>query len=256
MSKTVAYTNLAEWFEYLNDDCDYENWSQYLISTLQAFPLKTGLDVGCGGGWFTRAFTRAGYCMTGMDVSTQMLDFAQRKSLQEGIRCEYVLGDISMKKPQKRFDFVTAINDCINYIPKNKLGSAFKNVSSALGKGGVFLFDISSPCKFAKKIANNVSVDDREDITYFSFNTVEKDRAVMEVSLFVRRQDGGYNRLDETHIQYIYTEEEIVTALQASGFTLLRVEGHLGEDKKTSDRICFLAKKGNGYEKFITHARV
>ena len=62
MEKQTAYTNLAEWFEYLNDDCDYENWSQYLILKLSAFPLATGLDIGCGGGWFTRAFQKHGAC--------------------------------------------------------------------------------------------------------------------------------------------------------------------------------------------------
>lgn len=244
MNKTAAYTNLAEWFEYLNDDCDYEKWSQYLILKLREFPLLEGLDVGCGGGWFTRAFTRAGYVTTGMDVSAQMLDFAQRKALQEGVRGEYILGDITAKKPQKKFDFVTAINDCINYIPKQKLGKALKNVAVALKKQGVFLFDISSPRKFKAKIANTVSVDDRDDVTYLCFNRVDGDEVTMDVTLFTRNQDGGYTRSDETHKQYIYTEQEIIAALTENGFEVLTVEGHLGEDKTESDRICFLAKKG------------
>ena len=73
MERKAAYANLAKWFEYLNDDCGYENWSQYLILTLKKYPLTAGLDVGCGGGWFTRAFQRAGYQMTGMDISAEML---------------------------------------------------------------------------------------------------------------------------------------------------------------------------------------
>ena len=28
MEKKAAYEGLAEWFEYLNDDCGYEKWSQ------------------------------------------------------------------------------------------------------------------------------------------------------------------------------------------------------------------------------------
>ena len=241
--KQLAYTGLAEWFEYLNDDCGYENWSQYLIGKLHAYTLCDGLDVGCGGGWFTRAFSRAGYRMTGMDISPEMLDFASRKSLQEGVRAEYILGDISAKKPPKRFDFVTAINDCFNYIPKQSLEKALKNVAGALKKGGVFLFDISSPRKFQEKIANTVSADDRDEVTYLSFNRVEEERAIMEVTLFIRRKDGAYERRDETHIQYIYTEEEMLTALQRNGFSVCAVEGHLGEDKSQSDRITFLAKK-------------
>ena len=245
MNKPVAYTNLAKWFEYLNDDCDYENWSQYLISKLKNHALFSGLDVGCGGGWFTRAFQRAGYQMTGMDKSPEMLDYAQEKALESGVRSEYILHDITAKKPQKRFDFVSAINDCVNYIPKDKLNVAFKNVNGALKKGGLFVFDISSKRKFLEKVANTVSVDDRDGVTYLSFNKVEGDETTMDVTLFAKRADGLYERLDERHLQYIYEEAEIVNALKTCGFSVACVEGHLGEDKTVSDRICFWAIKEN-----------
>ena len=241
--KQSAYTNLAEWFEYLNDDCDYENWSQYLILKLRSYSVREGLDVGCGGGWFTRAFQRAGYAMTGMDVSAQMLDFAQRKALETGIRSEYVLGDITKKKPQKKYDFVTAINDCVNYVSKEKLDAAFKNIRGGLKKGGIFLFDISSERKFKEKIANTISADDRDDVTYLAFQKLCGDVATLDVTLFVRQENGCFLRFDETHTQYVYTEQEIVSVLERNGFSVLSVEGHLGEEKGTSDRLCFLARR-------------
>ena len=243
MERQTAYVNLAKWFEYLNDDCGYENWSQYLIAKLKGYPIKAGLDVGCGGGWFTRAFARSGYMMTGLDKSAQMLDFAQAKALEEGTRGEYILGDIACMKLPKRFDFVTAINDCVNYIPKNKVAAAFKNIGGALKKGGVFLFDISSPRKFHEKIANTVCVDDREEVTYLAFNRVCGDEITMDVTLFTKCADGGYERTDETHVQYIYTEAEIAAVLEKAGFTLVEAEGYLGEEKSQSDRLCFLAVK-------------
>lgn len=243
MEQREAYAHLAHWFEYLNDDCDYEKWSQYLIAKLSAFSLEKGLDVGCGGGWFTRAFERQGYSMTGMDVSAQMLDYAQEQARKQGLPIEYLLGDITATKLPKRFDFVTAINDCINYIPKQKLRSAFKNVYSALKKNGIFLFDVSSERKFREKIANTVSADDREDVTYLAFNKVEQDKAVMDVTLFVKRKDGAFERLDEQHTQYIYSVEELTAALQECGFEILCVEGHLGEEIDKSDRICFTAQR-------------
>ena len=243
MEKQTAYAHLAKWFEYLNDDCDYANWSQYLIVKLSAYPCAVGVDIGCGGGWFTRAFQKHGYQMTGVDISAEMLDFAQETAMKQGVRSEYILGDISKMKLPNRFDFATAINDCINYIPKNRLDAALKNVKGGLKKGGIFLFDISSKRKFERKIANTVSVDDRDDVTYLSFNREETDGVTMEVTLFVKRQDGAFERLDETHRQYAYTEEEICTALEKNGFELLEVEGHLGEEKEMSDRIVFLARK-------------
>ena len=243
MDKQDAYVTLAKWFEYLNDDCGYEKWSQYFIAKLRAYPVRIGLDIGCGGGWFTRAFARAGYQMTGMDISAEMLDAAQSQAIKEGVRGEYLLGDITRKKLPKRFDFVTAINDCINYIPKDKLGAAFKNVGSALKKGGVFMFDISSKYKYEHKLNGTVSADDRDDITYLAFNNLQGDKVTIDVTLFVKGQDNKFERYDERHEQFVYEEDEILQALQSGGFAVQSVEGHLGEEKTHSDRLLFTAVK-------------
>ena len=239
--KNAAYSSLAAWFEYLNDDCDYEKWSQYLLEKLKGFSLSVGVDIGCGGGWFTRRFAKEGYIMTGIDNSREMLDKAQETAMKEGMRGEYLLGDISRMKLPRRFSFAVAVNDLVNYIPKDKLVAAFKNICGGLTKGGVFLFDVSSKKKFEEKIANTVSVDDRDEVTYLNFSSVDGDKAVMEVTLFAKGEDGKYTRYDERHEQYIYEKEEIVSALTKSGFTLLEIEGHLKESEETADRLTFLA---------------
>ena len=243
MERKTAYSTLAEWFEYLNDDCDYEQWSQYLIKTLSAYPLDTGLDVGCGGGYFTRALERQGYQMTGMDVSAEMLDKAQRTAFSEGVRSEYILGDVSKGKIARKYSFVTAINDCFNYVEKGRLKTALKNVYGALKKGGVFLFDVSSEKKFREKFMDAVNVDDRDDVTYFSFARLDGEIATLDVTLYVKGKDRKYERFDERHVQYVYTEAELSAALEEIGFTVLRVEGHLGDNKSISDRLVFLAQK-------------
>lgn len=243
MERKTAYSTLAEWFEYLNDDCDYEQWSQYLIERLSAYPLDTGLDVGCGGGYFTRALQRQGYQMTGMDVSAEMLDKAQRTAFSEGVRSEYILGDVSKGKIARKYSFVTAINDCFNYVEKGRLKAALKNVYGALKKGGVFLFDVSSEKKFREKFMDAVNVDDRDEVTYFSFARLDGEIATLDVTLYVKGKDGKYQRFDERHVQYVYTEAELTAALEEIGFTVLRVEGHLGENKSISDRLVFLAQK-------------
>ena len=76
-----------------------------------------------------------------------------------------------------------------------------------------------------------------------SFNKPETDGVTMDVTLFVKRQDGAFERLDERHRQYIYTEAEIITVLRECGFSVLSIEGHLGEDKTTADRLTFLAQR-------------
>lgn len=73
-----GYSALGGKFEYLNSDCDYEKWSQYLINTLQGLGAgPRGIDIGCGNGYFTRALYRAGKEMCGTDISPEMLTRAR-----------------------------------------------------------------------------------------------------------------------------------------------------------------------------------
>lgn len=239
-----AYEYLSDWFEILNDDCDYSLWSQYFIRGLrEAGAGKKGLELGCGSGAFSRALAGAGYDMTGADVSAQMLNKAAELARRNGLKIPFVLADAAKLKTPEKYDFIVAPNDCYNYIPQQKIGGAFKRAASALKKGGVFWFDVSSEYKFRNKIANNILADDRDEITYLSFNELKEDRVETAVTLFIREEDGRFLRRDESHVQYIHREEELVSALKDAGFDILRIEGHLGEDKEESDRLNFICAK-------------
>ena len=86
-----SYSALGRWFEYLNDDCGYEKWSQYLIETLKTCGAgNRGVDIGCGNGYFTRALIKAGYSVAGVDISPEMLTRAQELSLKEAVRAECI----------------------------------------------------------------------------------------------------------------------------------------------------------------------
>lgn len=132
-----SYSALGRWFEYLNDDCDYGQWSQYLIDLVKTRASGlSGLDIGCGNGYFTRAFIKEGFSVRGVDISPQMLDTAKTLALKEGVKAEFLLGDITKLTINGKVDFCIAVNDCINYVPKDKLTKAFSHVYNCLKKGG------------------------------------------------------------------------------------------------------------------------
>jgi ubiquinone/menaquinone biosynthesis C-methylase UbiE len=236
------YSALGSWFEYLNDDCDYLKWSQYLIDTLKTnCEGRKGVDIGCGNGYFTRALYKAGYDVCGVDISPQMLSVAKTKAAEEGVRCEFLLGDITKLKLMGKVDFAVAVNDCLNYVPKNKLKNAFVKVYSALNRGGVFIFDISSEYKIRHILGENMFGEDREDISYLWFNKQTDDGVIMDLTFFVKGNDGKYERFDEQHIQYAHSEADIINALNEAGFASVETQGHLGGSKE--QRINFIAKK-------------
>lgn len=237
-----SYSALGGWFEYLNRDCGYEEWSQYLIERLKSLNagLK-GVDIGCGNGYFTRALYKAGYDVCGVDISPQMLSVARQKAAREGVRSEFFLGDITKLKLNGKVDFAVAVNDCLNYVPPQKLKTAFTRVYSALNRGGAFLFDVSSEYKIRNIIGENVFCEDGEDISYIWFNRQTEDGVVMELTFFARGADGRYDRFEERHVQYAHGEDSIIAALKAAGFSRISTEGHLGGDKR--ERINFTAVK-------------
>ena len=239
-----AYDSLAEWFEYLNDDCDYPQWSQYFIEGLRRLGAgRRGLELGCGSGAFCRALTRAGYTMTGADLSLPMLSKAAELALGEGLQIEFVHADARTLRTPEKFDFILSPNDCYNYLPQASLRAAFRRAHACLKKGGFFWFDVSSSYKLREKIANNIFADDREDVCYLAFNRLFEDRVETDVTLFVRNADGSFRRCDEKHTQYIHEEAEICAALADAGVKVLSVEGHLGAEKTRSDRLNFLCGK-------------
>ena len=239
-----AYRYLAEWFEFLNDDCDYPKWSQYFIERLHSLGAKSkGLELGCGSGAFCRRLARAGFCMSGADSSPEMLAKAENLAREEGLKISFFRADAAHLRAPEKYDFILAPNDVFNYLPPEKLAVSFKHAQKSLEDKGIFWFDVSSPYKLCEKVADTISADDREEVTYLSFNRRGGNRIVMDVTLFVKREDGAFDRLDETHTQYIHEEGHVAAALSEAGFEVLRLEGHLGEQKEGSDRINFLCRK-------------
>lgn len=239
---SLAYTGLADWFEYLNKDCDYEKWSQYLHERLAEAGAKfgRGLDIGCGSGYFTRYFQRLGCDMTGFDVSAPMLSKAE--SFGGVCRPQYVLADVRKLKINGRADFAIAVNDCFNYLPPRDLCTAFGRVVAALKKGGIFLFDVSSEYKLRRVIGDNVFCEDCEDVAYMWFNHLFEDRVEMDVTVFAKQKDGRFERSDERHVQYIHTEASLVGAAKKAGFSCLKTEGAFG-DVSDKTRINFILRR-------------
>ena len=238
-----AYDFLADWFEFLNDDCDYPKWSQYFIEGLSRLGAgKKGLELGCGSGAFCRALARAGYAMTGADTSCAMLNEAERRAAEEGVRVQFVQADAAALKTPEKYDFILSPNDCINYLPPQKLHAAFLHIARCLAPHGVFWFDVSSEYKLREKVANNMFCDDRDDVTYVEQNKLFPDRVETDVTLFTREGE-LFRRSDERHIRYIHKEEALCAALAGTGLEILSREGHLGEDKEGSDRLNIICKK-------------
>ena len=143
---------------------------------------------------------------------------------------------------QGKADFAVSVNDCFNYVPPADIPRAFAHVKNCLKKGGVFLFDVSSEYKIRQVLGNNSFCEDREDVVCMWFCRQTAEGVEMEVTLFIKRADGLFERREERHVQYAHGSGFLRSALESAGFEVLSEEGALG-DAQDKMRVNFLCRR-------------
>ncbi len=241
-----SYTALAKFYEDIIYDDNYKRWLNYLLSVVKN-NAKSGtcLDIACGTGIFTRLLKREGFKVTGVDYSVDMLNVAKQKSIEERLNINYLFGDMRSFKSLEKVDFITAVNDGLNYIKSSELIKVFKNFYNALKKGGTLIFDISSKHKLKNILGNNAFGDDSENLPYLWLNSYNDSENSVEISLSIfERIEGVYTRYSETQVQYAHETDFVIKCLKDAKFNLVSVTDGFGNNlKEDSDRILFIAKK-------------
>ena len=142
----------------------------------------------------------------------------------------------SFKLPHKA-DAVFSACDGVNYLIKDEGAlSFFKSALDALKPGGAFAFDVSSPEKLTLMAQKQRYFEETEDTAYIWVNELSGNLLKMEITFFVQRPDGLYERAHETHRQRLWQETELTALMETAGFTNIKSEN-------TGERIYFSAKK-------------
>ncbi len=246
MSIGAYNAGFSDFYDTFSDDCDCEKWSQYLLLLLkERGNYQSGLDMACGTGRITRLLARAGYAMTGADISEHMLDAAVKNAGSSGARPVFVKGDLLSFRGHRAFDFVTVVNDGINYLPQEKLARTFKNLYANLVAGGALLLDISTEAKLDRLIAGQTYFDDRDEATLLWHNERVPGGVRMRLVLFERGTGGAYVRHDEEHIQYAHSVKAVSGALELAGFADITAYDCFTKDPPHtgSQRVQFCAVK-------------
>lgn len=205
-----GYSVLASYYDRLMTDFDYDGYLKVLDGELAG---SEGVDLCCGSGRITIALAKRGKKMTGVDASAEMLGEAVKNARAEGVRPLFVQSDIADFAPPHKADFATCVCDGLNYVPQKKLAAVFASVANYLGKGAKFVFDVSSEYKLKKIIGNNVFFEDHDDLTYLWANETFSGGVRMELTFFIRGEDGKYIKLTEEHTQYAHKREDVEKAL-------------------------------------------
>ncbi|KIX90170.1 methyltransferase [Staphylococcus microti] len=240
----MAYQTLSAFYDQLTDDQPYDQWQAIVQQYLPKQHVDYMLDLGCGTGTLTTRFLDFSNHVVGMDLSEEMIDYAQRKS----DNVTWHVGNMADFSLPHRFDVITILCDSLNYLPDEEdVLATLNHVYQHLNNEGVLIFDVHTTHKMDTQFNGATYLDDREDVTLvWQTEPGELPHSVWhDLVFFAQQESGQYVRYDESQFQRTLDKEIYYHMLESIGFKKITTFYDFDPtlDDPTSDRLFFVATK-------------
>ena len=142
----ATYETFAAVYDAVMDDSLYDLWTDFSLRHLpKTKDKKKLLELACGTGIQSVRFSQAGFDVTGLDLSADMLKIAEKRASSAKQKIDFIEGNMLDLSQAGKYDFVTCYSDSICYMQDEvEVGDVFKEVYNALNEDGVFIFDVHS----------------------------------------------------------------------------------------------------------------
>ena len=245
-----AYTGFAAVYDIFMDNIPYEEWCGYLHGLLKEYGVEEGLllDLGCGTGTLTRLLADRGYDMIGVDLSDEMLEIAMEQESEEPRGILYLLQDMREFELYGTVRAIVSICDSMNYLMEYEdLVQVLRLVNNYLDPGGVFIFDLNTIYKYRDTMGETTIAENREEGSFIWENYYDEEEMINEydLTLFIREDDGRYQKYEETHFQRAYDLDEVKQAITEAGMEFVAMYDAFTKDapKPDSERVYVIARE-------------
>jgi len=247
----MSYEHFAYLYDQLMEDAPYDQWVSFVKDKLKAYSVEGNylLDLACGTGELSVRLAKAGFNVTGVDLSEDMLAVAQAKSESQGEKISFFQQNMIDLEGQGQFDLICIFCDSLNYLSsEEEVLQTFLSVFQHLKKGGLFLLDVHSIFKISQVFVNQTFTLNEEKLAYIwnSFPGEFANSVEHELSFFVLdERSGKYDRYDELHFQRTFPIQTYQKWLTEAGFELLEVCADFKNKppESHSERIFFVLRK-------------
>lgn len=217
------------------------------------------LDLCCGTGASSDAFTQAGWQVTGVDLSPDMIALARARHAKGASPIAtsvgppvYVVGDVTELPDEVPgdVDLTVCLYDSLNHLPDEQaLRVAFAQAAGRTRRGGRFVFDLNTRLALEGWEATCQVIDDT-DGTLIARGSYDLDtaRASLHILGYHQLLDGSYGRFETWEHERWFPTPQVVTLLQDTGWTQIRTATYRDlhdtiNDPDTQRRIVFTATR-------------
>ncbi len=254
----APYIHFADIYDQIMADVPYHMWADFVagIWSKHSFSPSSVLDLACGTGNVSLLLARRGYQVTGVDLSSRMLQVARKKLSSAGLYAEFIRADMRSFKLAEPVDAAISLFDSINYLlePDDVMAS-FRCVADALKPGGMFVFDVNTP-KRLSAIKQEIHIFDGPGYYLVWSDSYDSAHGWWKVRLtgFIRPpgEDGGrtdnkdnWTRFDEVHRERAFPIADVSAHLKDAGFSVLAVYDSCSfrQASDSTSRAYLVAKK-------------
>ncbi|MBQ1986310.1 MAG: class I SAM-dependent methyltransferase [Clostridia bacterium] len=243
----AGYDVFARYYDALTANVDYASRAAYLAELMKLLGHEPGitLDLACGTGSLTLELHKLGFDVYGVDGSIAMLSEAKDKAYDMEADVLFLCQKMQSLDLYGTVDTVFCSLDSINHLPNaEQVLETFKRVAFFMNDDSWFVFDVNTPYKHERVLANNTFVYDLADIYCVWQNRYDpQDKSVAIALDFFEKQGKTYTRSSERFSEQVYSSEEITSMLEKAGFDQIRFYGDMTFDapKATEQRLVFAA---------------
>lgn len=205
------------WFynRYLN--ADYHSRAMAILERI-LLPLVPEhariLDLCCGTGHLTQILAERGYCMTGVDLSEEMLRYARKKVPGAKFLC----ADAREFHLLEQFHAVISTFDSLNHLLSvDDLECVFRRVHAVLLEGGCLVFDLNTREAYETQWDKSGAFIE-EDHAYFVRGGFDPKKRLGRTEITMFRRLKHWQRHDTLFLQRCHSLSEVRRALQNAGF--------------------------------------
>ena len=213
--KKTSWGHVADWYDaYLREEGAYQK-EVILPNLLRLMDIRKGesvLDLGCGQGFFSRAFAAAGASVTGVDISKELIAIARRLS-PPYVRFEVASADRLDFAAGASFDKVAIVLALQNM---DNLKGVVRECRRVLKTGGDLYLVLNHPA-FRVPKASSWGWDEEAGVQY---RRVERYLSESTVKIQVHPGD----RPDQYTLSFHRPLQAYMKALTNAGFCVVRLE--------------------------------
>jgi SAM-dependent methyltransferase len=243
------FTELAKYYDVTHQWRNYDMQTSFLQEVIRKYQkdCKYVIDLACGTGEHAYRLSKAGYQITGIDNSEEMLAIASKKSNIP----DWLLSDFLNFESLKHFDIAYCLGMTIHYIySPETLVTFLSRVRDILNPAGVFIMDIINPWHIIDWNSTNhfQSADVSHSIYILEKSEMDKKTRTRHnnYTWFVKDTDKQWQQYDLFENLRLWFIDEIENVLIKAGLKVLAINSDYNMERfdlKKDFNIVFVAKR-------------